>query len=95
MKWHGSVTGIALGLQYLGVFADQKPLISAGTNKGSSAAKNPLTHEFGDFVRDLLREWHVAGTAIGVIDGDDVFVPHQLPTRAKQLLVVVTPYSLC
>lgn len=64
------MVGIALGLQVLGVFADQKPI--TGTKKGNDSL-NPFTDTFSKFARDLLEEWHVAGTAIGVIDGDDIF----------------------
>ncbi|CAM1502046.1 Fc.00g040300.m01.CDS01 [Cosmosporella sp. VM-42] len=35
--------------------------------------ENPLTGEFGDFVKDTLKEWKVPGVSIAVIDGEDVY----------------------
>ena len=40
---------------------------------GGGDIKDPFTPEFSDFVTKTIDEWKVAGIAIGVIDGDDVF----------------------
>lgn len=48
---------------------EQKPI----TRQGSTASGNPLTAEFGDFVREQLEKWKVPGVALAVIDGDDVY----------------------
>ncbi|KAI9151671.1 D-aminopeptidase [Paramyrothecium foliicola] len=37
------------------------------------AGGNPLTDEFGQFVKGLLEEWKVPGLSIAVIDGDQVY----------------------
>ncbi|KAL6875186.1 beta-lactamase/transpeptidase-like protein [Trichoderma novae-zelandiae] len=40
---------------------------------GPANEKNPLTAEFGDFVREQLDKWKVPGVAVAVIDGDEVY----------------------
>ncbi|KAL7817510.1 beta-lactamase/transpeptidase-like protein [Trichoderma aethiopicum] len=37
------------------------------------AKGNPLTAEFGDFVREQLDKWRVPGIAVAVVDGDEVY----------------------
>ncbi|KAL7962293.1 beta-lactamase/transpeptidase-like protein [Trichoderma compactum] len=52
-----------------GYVREQKPI----TGQGSPASGNPLTAEFGDFVREQLEKWKVPGVSLAVIDGDDVY----------------------
>ncbi|KAJ4127838.1 hypothetical protein NW768_008116 [Fusarium equiseti] len=40
---------------------------------GGGDIHDPFTPEFLQFITDTIDEWKVAGIAIGVIDGDDVF----------------------
>jgi hypothetical protein len=42
------------------------------------AAKNPLTQEFGVFVREMLERWKVPGMSLAVIDGDDIYAEASL-----------------
>ncbi|EQL02970.1 Beta-lactamase/transpeptidase-like protein [Ophiocordyceps sinensis CO18] len=46
----------------LGLQVEQKPMTA-----------NPFTDEFADFARETLRQWHVAGLSISVVDGGHVF----------------------
>lgn len=54
---------------YVHAQSEQKPI----SEQGSTASGNPLTDEFGDFVREQLEKWKVPGVALAVIDGDDVY----------------------
>ncbi|KAL7820596.1 putative penicillin-binding protein [Trichoderma gracile] len=50
--------------------SEQKPI----SGHESAATKgNPLTAEFGDFVREQLDKWRVPGIAVAVVDGDEVY----------------------
>jgi len=40
---------------------------------GGGDISDPFTPEFSEFVTKKIDEWKVAGIAIGVIDGDDIF----------------------
>ena len=40
---------------------------------GGGDINDPFTPELSEFVNKTIDEWKVAGIAIGVIDGDDVF----------------------
>lgn len=52
--------------------SEQKPFSSE--HKPAAATKeNPLTAEFGDFVREQLDKWKVPGIAVAVVDGDEVY----------------------
>ncbi|KAL7951651.1 beta-lactamase/transpeptidase-like protein [Trichoderma barbatum] len=54
---------------YAHVQREQKPI----SGIDSAAGGNPLTPEFGEFVREQLEKWKVPGVAVAVIDGDEVY----------------------
>ena len=49
--------------------AEQKPIIASERKNFES----PFTEDFSKLANDALKEWHVAGLAISVIDGDEMF----------------------
>ncbi|KAK1251795.1 hypothetical protein MKX07_007274 [Trichoderma sp. CBMAI-0711] len=56
--------------------SEQKPFSSEHKPAAAAAAatkENPLTVEFGDFVREQLDKWKVPGIAVAVVDGDEVY----------------------
>jgi hypothetical protein len=67
---------------------DQQPLTS-----GSSGTKDPFTEVFTQMVEKGLKEWHAAGIAISVVDGNDTFakVSGIIPCNG---LPVLTPPTL-
>lgn len=46
--------------------AEQTPLMAV-------PGRNPLTDEFGDFVRQRLDRWKVPGMSLAVVDGHDIY----------------------
>lgn len=79
-KTVSSAACVVLGLQSIGVHATkQKPISASG--HGGSTSKNPFTDEFAKLAKDTLDEWHCAGIAISVVDGDDVFA--EVGTRQR------------
>jgi hypothetical protein len=42
-------------------------------NFPAACGKNPLTEEFGTFVKETLEKWKVPGISLAVIDGEDVY----------------------
>ncbi|UKZ76461.1 hypothetical protein TrVFT333_004165 [Trichoderma virens FT-333] len=71
----GLVAAVAIaGVQvnaaaYVHAHNEQKPI----SGHESAASGNPLTAEFGEFVREQLEKWKVPGISLAVIDGDDVY----------------------
>lgn len=64
-----TLASLALGLIVLCVNADnQQPL-----KRPSSASRSPFTTDFARIVELAMQEWHVAGLAISVVDGNDTF----------------------
>lgn len=43
------------------------------TKAGNDGSGNPLTEEFGAFVKNMLEKWKVPGMSLAVIDGEDVY----------------------
>lgn len=65
-------------------FSAQSPISNALSVKTD---KNPFTGDFNKFVDGVMDEWKLAGMAVAVIDGDDVFTevcalgrPRLIPT---------------
>ncbi|KAK0391674.1 hypothetical protein NLU13_1173 [Sarocladium strictum] len=50
---------------------DQQPLTTV--EEQASGARNPFTDEFAQIAEQGLQDWHVAGFAISVVDGNDTF----------------------
>ena len=54
--------------------SEQKPFHKyEGPAAAGKEKKNPLTAEFGEFVREQLDKWKVPGVAVAVVDGDEVY----------------------
>jgi CubicO group peptidase (beta-lactamase class C family) len=47
--------------------------VPAGGEAAGKLNGNPLTKEFGDFVKETLDEWKVPGMSIAVIDGGETY----------------------
>lgn len=67
----------------------QQPLTPPGRHL-PPRAQNPFTEDFAHFVKKALHDWHVAGIAISVVDGNDTFAevndPHTNPPPPTFLL---------
>lgn len=59
--------------------AEQTPLKDA-------PGGNPLTREFGDFVRQKLDRWKVPGMSLAVVDGHDVNAQVRAAGAARKAL---------
>jgi hypothetical protein len=64
---------VCLGIADVSGFGfQQQPLTSGGDSKPT--AKDPFTEVFNQLIEKGLQDWHVAGLAISIVDGNDTFV---------------------
>lgn len=40
---------------------------------GENMKQNPLTEDFGVYVKELLNEWKVPGVSVAVVNGEETF----------------------
>jgi hypothetical protein len=77
--WSPITLAFGLLVRLAAAVDQQHPLIPEETPSLSS--KNPFTEKFADFVAQALQDWHVAGLAISVVDGNDTFAEVRPFTR--------------
>lgn len=60
--------------------------MATDTKVSSVSGVSPLTPEFGKYVEELLKEFHVPATSVAVIDGDNIYTAVCSPMHAPPSL---------
>ena len=49
----------------------QQPLIP--NHRDATTSQDPFTSDFSSFVEQAMQDWHVAGLAISIVDGNETY----------------------
>lgn len=60
----------------------------------ASQTGNPFTGDFDKYAAQFLEDWHCAGMAIGIVDGDNVFTKVRIFRRLVAVCFFFVPCCL-